>query len=485
LHYEQQLRFRDSPTKAAEPWKRGRNVGLKIQFVNHASYVIDACGVRLLCDPWIEGQAFDDGWALLSPTRFSYEDFGGITHVWFSHEHPDHFNPPTLRRITPEHRRRITVLFQATHDHRVVAACRKLGFGVVKELEPGHTEELAPGFSIRSDPVEGFDDSWLLVKTPAGSVFNLNDCAVFGREEARRIKQSIGHVDVLSTQFSISAWDGNPEAVERRRAGARTMLARVVMHCKEFVPRFVIPFASFIWFCHEENAYMNDAFLGIDEVERTLRTRSATQPIVMYPGDEWLVGTSHDSSSAVARYLDDQFSVAMRPLIRSKPVPPDELMAASWTFCREVLEGSNPLRLRLGRACRAFRDRSLCSPLDVRSTIRRCTDFLKLPVARARIYVPDHQQSYVLSLEAGLRPAAFKPRECDVAVSSGALLYTFKFLWGGQTLQINGRFREIRPEGRRPLFEIFSVAGWRKSGNTVRWSSIPLKAAQLAKRLHV
>jgi UDP-MurNAc hydroxylase len=355
----------------------------------------------------------------------------------------------------------------------------------VKELEPGHTEELAPGFSIRSDPVEGFDDSWLLVKTPAGSVFNLNDCAVFGREEARRIKQSIGHVDVLSTQFSISAWDGNPEAIERRRAGAWTMLARAVMHCEEFVPRFVIPFASFIWFCHEENAYMNDAFLGIDEVERTLRTRSATQPIVMYPGDEWRVGTSHDSSSAVARYLDDQASIAMRPLIRSKPVPPDELMAASWTFCREVLEGSHPLRLRLGRACRTFRDRSPCLPLGVRSTIRRFADLLRLRVARARIYVPDHRQSYGFSLDAGLQPAAFAPRECDVAVSSGALVNTFRFLWGGQTLQINGRFREIRPQGRLPLFEIFSVAGWRKSENTVRWSSIPLKGTQLAKRLHV
>jgi UDP-MurNAc hydroxylase len=465
--------------------ERGWNVGLKIQFVNHSSYVIDACGVRLLCDPWIEGQTFDDGWALLSPTRFSYEDFGGITHLWFSHEHPDHFNPPNLRCIAPEHRRRITVLFQATHDRRVVEACRKLGFGAVKELKPGHTEDLAPGFSIRCDPVVGFDDSWLLVKTPAGSVFNINDCAVFQREEARQIKQSIGPVDVLSTQFSVSAWDGNAEAVERRRAGARTMLERAVMHCEEFAPRFVIPFASFIWFCHEENAYINDAFLGIDEVERTLRRRSTTQPIVMYPGDEWLVGAPHDSSSAMARYLQDQSSIVTRPLSRSKPVRPDELIAASRTFCREVLKGLNPLRLRLGRARRFFRDRRLCSTLGIRSPIRRFVDLLMLRVAQPRIYVPDHQQSYVLSLDAGLQPAAFEQHECDVAVSSGALLYAFKFLWGGQTLQINGRFREIRPESRHPLFEIFSVAAWRKSGNTVRWSSTPLKAVRLAKRLYV
>jgi hypothetical protein len=293
----------------------------------------------------------------------------------------------------------------------------------------------------------------------------------------RRLKQAIGHVDVLSTQFSISAWDGNPEAVERRRAGARTMLERAVMHCEVFAPRFVIPVGSFIWFCHEENAYMNDAFLGLDEVERTLRTRSAAQPIVMYPGDEWRVGTSHDSASAVARYLADQAAIATRPLIRATPVPPDELMAASRAFCREVLEGSNPLRLRLGRAWRGFRDHHLGSPGGVRSRLKRVADLLRLRVAQARIYVPDHHQSYVLSLEAGLRPATFEPRECDVAVSSGALLYTFKFLWGGQTLQINGRFRELRPEGRHPLFELFSVASWRKRGHTVRWRATPRKAA--------
>jgi L-ascorbate metabolism protein UlaG (beta-lactamase superfamily) len=457
-------------------------VGLKIQFVNHSSYVIDSCGVRLLCDPWIEGQVFDDGWALLSPTRFSYEDFGGITHIWFSHEHPDHFNPPNLRRIAPEHRRRITVLFQATRDHRVIDVCRKLGFGAVRELEPGRREDLAPGFSIRCDPVEGFDDSWLLVNTPAGNILNINDCAVFEREEARRIKQSVGHVDVLSTQFSVSAWDGNPEAVGRRRAGARTMLERAVMHCEEFAPRFVIPFASFIWFCHEENAYMNDAFLGIDEVERTLRTRSSAQPIVMYPGDEWRVGTSHDSCSAVARYLDDQSSIATRALSRSKSAHPDELIAASRRFCREVLDGSNPLRLRLGRSRRAFRDARPRSPSGVRSMSKRFADLVLLRVAKARIYVSDHHQSYVLSLDAGLQLASFEQRECDVAVSTGALLYAFKFLWGGQTLQINGRFREIRLASRQPLFEIFAVAGWRKSGNTVRWSSTPRHAVQIVKR---
>ena len=38
---------------------------VRLEFVNHASYVLDASkqGVRLLTDPWMEGNAFNNGWA--------------------------------------------------------------------------------------------------------------------------------------------------------------------------------------------------------------------------------------------------------------------------------------------------------------------------------------------------------------------------------------------------------------------------------------
>ena len=37
---------------------------MRLEFVNHASYILDASkqGVRLLTDPWLEGNAFNNGW---------------------------------------------------------------------------------------------------------------------------------------------------------------------------------------------------------------------------------------------------------------------------------------------------------------------------------------------------------------------------------------------------------------------------------------
>ena len=118
---------------------------MKLHFVNHASFLVEQGTLRLICDPWIEGTVFNDGWDLLSPTRSRYEDFRDITHIWFSHEHPDHFNPPNVKKIPEECRSEITVLFQHTNDKKVVRYCEKIGFKEVRELPHGEWIELAPG----------------------------------------------------------------------------------------------------------------------------------------------------------------------------------------------------------------------------------------------------------------------------------------------------------------------------------------------------
>ena len=88
----------------------------------------------VIMDPWLEGSVFDESWSLLAPSIFTNRDFETITHIWFSHEHPDHFFPPNLLRIPAEIRARIHVIFQPTIDRRVVDFCRKVGFASVAEL---------------------------------------------------------------------------------------------------------------------------------------------------------------------------------------------------------------------------------------------------------------------------------------------------------------------------------------------------------------
>ena len=133
-----------------------------ITFVNHASVIFSYGDVNLITDPWISGPAFNNSWELISKSKMQIKDFENISHIWFSHEHPDHFSPKILESIPEVIRKRITVLFQDTLDHRVSEKCKQLGFNVI-ELKHGKTYELAKNFKIICRPYLLYD-SWLFLE---------------------------------------------------------------------------------------------------------------------------------------------------------------------------------------------------------------------------------------------------------------------------------------------------------------------------------
>jgi hypothetical protein len=192
------LRERCTPRPGEQPASKARRSdasgSLKIEFVNHASFVCETNGLRIISDPWLDGMAFNNGWALLSPTKFSYEDFRNITHIWISHEHPDHFSPPNLKKIPESCRERITILFQETKDKRVVNFLRSIGFSNFIDLPSDRWVELKPGVEVLCAPIEagwGEGDSWMCLKTPEATLLNINDCdmqrkAGGGDRESRR-----------------------------------------------------------------------------------------------------------------------------------------------------------------------------------------------------------------------------------------------------------------------------------------------------------
>ena len=63
-----------------------------IQFINHASVVVSDGNTSVLSDPWYTGDAFHKGWNLLheTSTQEVLSMLDAITHIWISHEHPDH-----------------------------------------------------------------------------------------------------------------------------------------------------------------------------------------------------------------------------------------------------------------------------------------------------------------------------------------------------------------------------------------------------------
>ena len=102
-----------------------------IKFINHASFIVKNKNFNLLIDPWFSGSSFDNGWDLISETKIDDEELRNITHIWFSHEHPDHFSVKDLKYIYNLNKD-IKILFQETLDKRVINFCKNLGFTVIE-----------------------------------------------------------------------------------------------------------------------------------------------------------------------------------------------------------------------------------------------------------------------------------------------------------------------------------------------------------------
>lgn len=397
---------------------------MNIEWVNHASFVVEQGSVRLICDPWIEGAVFNESWKHLSSTVFGYDDFARITHIFFSHEHPDHFFPPNIKKIPLALRSDITVLFHETKDKRVIRLCRSLGFKTL-ELPEKRWLELAPGFEVLCGS-QHLMDSWLIIRG-SKTLVNFNDCLTH-LDDLDTIAALAPSPDVLLTQFSYASWVGNPDDADSHRLEARTKYGQMQKQIAVLRPQTVIPCASFVWFSHEENVYMNAAANRVDDVSAFIDKFSRS--IVLYPGDRWIVGEDHSNQKALECYAVDYASVPARALQTAPRVPLDGLLVSQEAFFRKAFHRNNRwLLYALPSATAMLEDLGIGVRLSFRHPLRVTT-------------------------------------ECpDIILSSDSLNYCLCFDWGSDTLGINGRYRI--PQGARPhrFFNHFRPAAYNAAGH--------------------
>jgi UDP-MurNAc hydroxylase len=404
---------------------------IQITWVNHASFVARVGNTALICDPWLEGPAFDNGWSLLSPTRFGYEDFGDISHLFFSHEHPDHFNPPNVRRIPEKYRPNITVLFHETRDKRVVKLCNSWGFQI-KEL-PEHTwVPLCDEVAVLCGR-QGLIDSWLAIRAGGQTVLNMNDCVFTYDSELQHVADCVGQPDVLFTQFSYANWVGNPGDQASHRRHALEKLKEMARQVRILRPKMVVPCASFVWFSHQENYFANREANRIWDVYDFTTKTLGCKTVVLYPGDQWRVGdTEHDSAEALRKYRADYAAVEdSPPLTKSAPVSLDQLRQAHEAYRRKALARNNRHLLRAIRPAVVF-----IADLGVK---------VRISLLKGIETLNDHSAP-------------------DITLSSEALQYCYLWDWGGDTLAVNGRYTV--PAGGDPsrFFQNFRIAAYNATG---------------------
>lgn len=407
-----------------------------VEWVNHAGFVLRGAHAALLVDPWLSGSAFNDGWDLLVPSVFTPSDVANVTHIWFSHEHPDHFAPAVLRQV-PEPVRAVTeVLFQVTPDHRVVESCRRLGFAV-RELPDLERYELAEGFEVMVGRHDVYD-SWLFCEVDGRRILDLNDCIVQESSDLQRLHSATGDVDVLLTQFSYASWIGSRDEPELREAAASERLLVVARQLEAVRAQWYIPSASFSFFSHEENSYLNDRRNSADDAVEVAE-RSGALAITLFPGDSWQIGSEHDGGPALEKYRQ-AFDLRGRPLRRSESVPIEELIDLGSSYAARIRSKNNGLFLRLVR----LRPLSIGQPIV--------------------IHLSDHDRSVRFDPFDGIQ--VVDDRAHDIVMASDSLAFCLRFEFGSETLSVNGRFTTATRADCYRLLNAFGVGALNYRGKS-------------------
>ena len=406
----------------------------QLRFLNHACFKITCRETTVSCDPWLFGSAFNNGWRLLVEDETLASVAASSKFIWLSHEHPDHFSIEFFKRYQP---RQSKILFQRTHDQRVISYFRNSGYEAI-EIGPSDAYKLSADESLTVGRC-GFYDSWSLYRNKSHSILDLNDCDFADAKELEKLARRVGPIDVLLTQFSYAAWKGGRANVDLRRRSAAQKLEAVVKQVRAIRPRFIIPFASFIYFSHQENSYLNDSVNTIDSV-RSAIAGSGSVAILMSPGDCWEVGSLWDNEPAIAFWQRTYSNIARLPLQQPGPIVPMGVLGENFGSYRRRLGKNNSLTamhlLALLPGLGAFK------PFKIR--------------------LIDHDKVYQFSLWDGLREVA-DDAGYDVAMTSENLNFIFLNEFGYDTLTVNGRF-EASADGFRAMTKNFAIGSLNSMG---------------------
>jgi len=392
--------------------RAGGKKNMQIQFIGHASFSVLARGKRLICDPWLSGKVFNDSWAQVSPPM--QVDWSTVDYLWLSHEHPDHFHFPTLKSIPLVDKQRIVVLYQTHTSKRIVDALRKLGFARVTELPLYQWTQLEPDIEVYCGSV-GSMDSFLAVRSEGKCILNLNDC-VLNPRQLRYIKSALGHVSVLFAQFSIANWVGNDHD---EMGGSQKKLDELRWQASIFKPDHIVPFASFVYFCNEENRRMN-AWINTPD---TIAGQGIPGLHFMYPGDVWnLEKDDAASTNALLRYRED-FN-AEKAIDPTPPAVPEEQLMKAAQACMTTFTAHYPLQRK------------------------------RVPILTIHVTDIDKQLNFDPATGVVSMTRHDPAHTCRFAMCSQAAWYMFNFPWGGGTLEVSGMFRDLhrRETGPHPFF---------------------------------
>jgi hypothetical protein len=389
-----------------------------IEFVNHASVIISYEDVSILSDPWFSGTAFHDGWRLMYELQDNEitDILKKITHVYISHEHPDHFRPAFLENKNIKNiliDRKVEFLFQNTVDKRVVNFLKKNGYKVW-ELNENEKINLSDDVQVQIIKYD-FYDSALIIKIPGIKILNLNDCPMREEKEINKFRKKHGNFDIVLSQYSYAAWKGGANNKIYRENAAKEKLESLerqatILNCKT-----LIPFANFVYFSNELNSYMNDSINTPEKViNKFLNKKFDT--VILAPKEIQEMSNLKQNQASLDFWKDTINDISLKPKDRyGKSVSFENLKTECETYNRRILKKNSKFLIFF---------------------LHKIKIMHFFQTINIKLY--DHNKSYNYSIFKGFLES--ENSDPDVSMHSQSLDFIFKNEFGFDTLTVNGCF---------------------------------------------
>lgn len=252
---------------------------LTLRTLGHACLALYREGENplLVTDPWLVGSVYWRSWWLQNyPSQEEIAWLAKSVRIYVTHEHPDHFHMPTIRRLGcgPEY------LFPALAERGYLAFMTRHGYRA-KIVAPLQWQVIGDGVSILSIPVWN-DDSLLLVDTPSALILNLNDAKppppVLGA--LRRIADRVGKPKILLSSYSpaslVNSFLDETGIVSLKPA--RHYVDYICRLCDRLAADFYMPFASQAVFNRLDSRWANDYRTTYEHLRSDWQSRTRLLP---------------------------------------------------------------------------------------------------------------------------------------------------------------------------------------------------------------
>jgi hypothetical protein len=261
-----------------------------IKFINHACIQFKKQNTKVLFDPWFHGKVFNNSWSLLKNTNIN-NDFNDVTHICISHEHPDHLHFGTLNELKKISKTIPTLIFPERTNQFVKSALDRTGFKIKFASRDGVPVDLGNGIKVSYFGEHYGHDNSIVLAVDRMILLNQNDHYT-SEDIVKKINQLYPKIDFLFTQFSLAGYYGNSDDKDRiKKNGYNFHIHRLLHYANVFNPKIVIPFASYVYFCHYYNQYLND-YIVTPQVAFKALNKAGFKVFLPYYGDDISLDTS-------------------------------------------------------------------------------------------------------------------------------------------------------------------------------------------------